>query len=295
MKKYLNLMLLVVLGFFVFSACEDVIDVELQEGETSLVVDGWIDNLAREQVITLTLSQAFFDNTTPTGIEDAVVSLQRSDNSQIQFIHQGSGRYVHDGSVETLGGIGEVLDLSIEYEGNLYTASSRINRVPMLDSIGVEFREDDIFSPDGLFAQFFARDPIGRGDTYWIKTFVNDTFLGLPQELNIAFDAGFDGGSGLDGIVFISPIRELINRLDEDNLQIPYEEGDRVLVEIHSISNEGFQFLETARDQITNGDNGLFAIPQANTRTNVESNGGLPVLGFFNVAGVSERSRVIGE
>jgi len=67
------------------------------------------------------------------------------------------------------------------------------------------------------------------------------------------------------------------------------------LVEIHSISNEGFQFLETARDQITNGDNGLFAIPQANTRTNVESNGGLPVLGFFNVAGVSERSRVIGE
>jgi len=65
-------MLLVVLGFFVFSACEDVIDVELQEGETSLVVDGWIDNLAREQVITLTLSQAFFDNTTPTGIEDAM-------------------------------------------------------------------------------------------------------------------------------------------------------------------------------------------------------------------------------
>ena len=105
----------------------------------------------------------------------------------------------------------------------------------------------------------------------------------------------FDGGSGVDGIIFIPPIRELTNRIDDDGLQIPYDEGDTVLVEIHSISNAGFQFLETARDQINNGNNGIFSLPQANTRTNVSSEGGLPVVGFFNVAGVSESSRVIGE
>ncbi len=295
MRKYLFIFLWSVWGLLTFSACEDVIDVELLEGETALVVDAWVDNLAREQVITLTLSQPFFDSALPTGIEDAVVTLERSDQSQIEFIHREGGQYVYDGSVETIGQIGEVLELSIDYQGTVYTGTSLINRVPLIDSIGVEFRENEIFSPDGLYAQFFSRDPVGRGDSYWIQTFLNGDLLNSPQELNIAFDAGFDGGSGVDGIIFIPPIRELTNRIDDDGLQIPYDEGDTVLVEIHSISNAGFQFLETARDQINNGNNGIFSLPQANTRTNVSSEGGLPVVGFFNVAGVSESSRVIGE
>lgn len=295
MTKQLNLLIAIIVSLLLFAACEDVIDVELLEGETALVVDAWVDNLAREQVISLTLSQPFFDNSLPTGIEDAVVTIQRSDDSQIVFTHRGDGQYIYDGTTTTIGEIGEVLDLSIVYQGVTYSATSRINRVPTIDSIGVEFRENEIFSPDGLYAQFFSREPVGLGDTYWIRTFANGDFLNSAQELNIAFDAGFDGGAGVDGIIFIPPIRELTNRLDGNGLPIPYIEGDTVLVEIHSISNEGFRFLETARDQISNGDNGLFSIPQANTRTNVTAEGGLTVLGFFNVAGVSESTRVIGE
>lgn len=293
MKRYVHIVLILIVGLVALSSCEDVIDVELQDGETAFVVDAWIDNLAREQVIILSLSQPFFDNSIPTGIEDATVTILRPDQTQLEFAHEGDGRYVYDGSIQTIGEVGEEVELSISYQGNNYSATSRINRVPIIDSIGVEFREGELFGGDGLYAQFFARDPAGTGDSYWIKTFVNGNFLSRPEELNIAFDAGFDGGSGVDGIIFIPPIRELTNRIDDDGLQVPYDEGDTVLVEIHSISNDGFGFLETARDQITNGDNGLFSLPQANTRTNISSGGGMDVLGFFNVAGVSELSRVI--
>ena len=55
-----------------------------------------------------------------------------------------------------------------------------------------------------FIVSFFARDPFGAGDTYWIKTYKNGSFLNKPQELNIAYDAAFDGGSASDGIVFHS-------------------------------------------------------------------------------------------
>ena len=73
----------------------------------------------------------------------------------------------------------------------------------------------------------------------------------------------------------------------------PYNEGDVVRVEIHSISNEAFNFLEVARDQINNGDNGIFSIPLANTRTNITSEEGKAVLGFFNIAAVSSASILV--
>ena len=76
---------------------------------------------------------------------------------------------------------------------------------------------------------------------------------------------------------------------------MPYEEGDTVLVELHSINNQAFNFLEIARDQINNGDNGIFSIPLANTRSNITASDDSLVLGFFNVAGVSTNSRIVGE
>ena len=69
-----------------------------------------------------------------------------------------------------------------------------------------------------------------------------------------------------------------------------YLKGDSIYVEIHSISNEAFFFLnqviiETTRE---GGFGALFATPLANVSTNiVPENQSEPVLGFFNIATVS--------
>lgn len=276
-------------------SCEDPIDVPLQDGGVQVVVDAWIDNQVKDQEIVLSLSQPYFDSTQPEIIRDAQVVVNRDDGASFDFSHIGDGRYVWSSNGESLGNEGDVFTLNVDYDNLNYTSTSIIHRVPVIDSVGVEFRVDEIFLDDGYYTQFYARDPMGKGDTYWIKTFHNGAYLDKSQELNIAYDAGFDAGSGVDGLIFIPPLRELTNRLDEDLLSVPYELGDTVSVELHSINNQAFNFLEIARDQINNGDNGIFSIPLANPRGNITASDGSLVLGFFNVAGVSKNSRVIGE
>ena len=72
--------------------------------------------------------------------------------------------------------------------------------------------------------------------------------------------------------------------------RIPWIQGDKLRVEIHSISNMAFSFLETTRDQLLNSQSGIFASPLANTRGNIinETNDDI-ILGVFNIAQVSSR------
>lgn len=275
--------------------CEDPIEVELEDGGTQLVVDAWINNLEEPQVITLSLSQQYFDNTFPPSVTDAEVKVVRQDGVEFEFLHDENGAYIWESNGTSMGTTDDVFTLEINYNNSIYSSTNVIHRTPTIDSIGIEFRENEILVDDGLYAQFFARDFAGLGDTYWIKTFKNGEYLEKSQELNIAYDAGFDAGTGIDGLIFIPPIRELANALNDDLLPVPYVAGDEIRVEIHSLSNEAFNFLEIARDQINNGDNGIFSIPLANTRTNVVNSDGLLVLGFFNIAGVSTNSKLITE
>ena len=292
-RSYLFFIIISLVLLITAFGCEDVIDVELEEGSSFVVVDAWINDLPEDQVIQLNLSQPYFDNTTPDGIENAEVKITRQDGMEFNFIHTTNGRYVWNYEGSPLGVPGNSFDLSISFNGQSYTSSTSIFRVPTVDSIGVELRENELFFDDGLYAQFFARDFSGLGDTYWIKTYRNGSYLSKSQELNIAYDAGFDAGTGVDGLIFIPPIRELVNPLNEDLIPTPYDTGDVIRVEIHSMSIEAFQFLEIARDQINNGDNGIFSIPLANTRTNIVAGGEQPVLGFFNIAGVSSLEKEI--
>jgi len=244
----------------------------------------------------LSQSQAFFDNSIPEAIADASVRVIRDDGEIFTFdFDDDLDLYRWSADNARLGEVGDGFILEISIGSEVYTANSTILRVPDIDSIGVEFRENEVFSEDGLYTEFFARDFVGRGDSYWIRTFKNGNLLDKAQELNIAFDAGFDGGSGIDGLIFIPPIRDLSNELDDDSLPLPWEIDEEIRVEIHSISNSAFNFLEIARDQISNGDNGLFSVPQANTRTNITGTDDLDILGFFNVAGVSVSTKIITE
>ena len=45
-----------------FSSCEDVVEIDIEEGQSQLVVDAWITDELKEQKISLMLSQPYFDN-----------------------------------------------------------------------------------------------------------------------------------------------------------------------------------------------------------------------------------------
>jgi len=295
--------LYLVVTLFLFGACTDVVDVNIDPAADQLVVDAWINNKSVPQTIRLTMSQPFFSNTFATGVAGADVRVTKENGDVFVFADHGNGSYIWT-PPETGAHIGEPgmqYDLHIQRDGDIYKAESQMHRVPSIDSIGIELRNGELGYADGHWASLFARERPGFGDTYWIKAYKNGVFLSKPAELNIAYDAAFDAGGGIDGVTFITPIRELINRFPDpgpdsvDDFETPpYVVGDEVHVEVHSITNEAFRFLQTARDQMNNGSNTIFAIPVANTKSNVfKESDNTPILGFFCVSAVSEATRVV--
>lgn len=301
MKNILNYFLLV-LGASMFFSCEDVIDVDVEEGISQLAVDAWITDQQGIQTIRLTLSQGYFDNNPAQPALGAVVTVVDNTGQTFSFLDEdNNGYYLWNPSPadSTLGQIGNQYTLTIQYQGETFEAFSEIKRVPVIDSISYELKEEELGNPEGHYAELFARDFQGVGDTYWIRTYKNGELLRRAGDINIAYDAGFSKGGNIDGLTFITPIREGINPFyekenDNNVFDPPYLDGDSIRVQIYSITEDAFTFLEEVQTQLNNS--GLFAEPTNNVSTNVRNlnpNSTVKAVGFFGASAVSEKSGVI--
>ena len=295
-NKYSLFLVFVSISVFLVS-CEDKIDVTLDDADAIIVIDAFLTDTPGEvQEIVITRSQPYFDNGAPVPVEDAevIISLPASDAAlpfQFEYI---DGKYILDPGPNTSISLAtyKVFDLKVTIGDIIYTSTTELGRSPEIDEIRQEVKEGELGYVDGgTYCEVIARDFEGKGDTYWIKTFKNGTFLNKPEEINLAFDGGFDQGAQSDGLIFIPPIRELVNPVPdstevEDDIS-PWTTGDVCRVEIHSLSNSTFAFMELVRDQLLNGRNGIFAEPLANSPSNIIASDGSNVLGAFNVAQVT--------
>ncbi len=283
-------------------SCEDVVVLDLPDAPPVLVVDAFINDKPGDQKIILTKTQPYFSNTLPAGVTGASVEVE-DDLGNVFLFSEGAadGEYVWSPQPgETIGTVGRTYRLTVVTDGTTYEAVSEMKRVPVVDSVFYKFREDGTpFQESGYYAEFRSLDFVGPGDFYWIKAYKNDTLLIRPFELNIAADAGFTPGGNIDGVVFIQPIQDAVNPLNDDLDQIiPYEIGDSLYVEIHSITADTWEFLNQVRIQ-TQRDGGfdeIFAEPLENVPTNItivnspEPNPE-PVVGYFSVSSVEGNGR----
>ncbi|WP_254561592.1 DUF4249 domain-containing protein [Dyadobacter diqingensis] len=289
----LSVVLLAIIGL---SGCEDVIDLKTETGPSQLVVDGWITNQPGTQTITLTWSSPYFDTNPIKPVLGAKVTVTDNLGKVYTFTDsEGTGKYTWGKlATDTLGRIGGKYTLKVEHEQEVYTAKNEIKRVPKVDSIAYT-NETLPIKPDkdkgqktGFIVEFYARDFVGTGDTYWIKEVINGkTNVDKAEKISIAYDAAFGAGAPSDGLIFIQPLRRSITY---DSL---YQAGNRVGVELHSITNEAFYFLQQVVEQSTNG--GIFATPIANIKSNVTNAdpNGRKALGYFGASAVSKMETVI--
>jgi hypothetical protein len=101
--------------------------------------------------------------------------------------------------------------------------------------------------------------------------------------MNLAFDMAGSPNSQ-DGGLFIWPIR--YGALND--FRSPYSVGDKVRVEIHSITPETYYWLQLIRNENQNG--GLFATPPSSIGTNIfnfNPSKRTNVAGFFCMSAVS--------
>ena len=191
--------------------------------------------------------------------------------------------------------------LNISYNGEKITGSSTLNRTSIIDSINFVKGE---FPENSYYAEFWSNEKEGVGDAYWIKSYKNGVKQVRSQDIITCIDAGASSeGAIIDGIPFIPPIRRAVTRFERDEIsdefKSPFEYGDSLYVEIHSIPFEAFDFLNKVSIQIDRqgGFGELFAVSLANSPTNltVEKNSNFPVVGFFCISAVNGMGNILDD
>ncbi|MFN3840933.1 MAG: DUF4249 domain-containing protein [Cyclobacteriaceae bacterium] len=303
MKKLRNTFstISILAGMWTIVACDVEIFPTLPDAEPVLVVDAWITNKEEPQVVRLMRTQPYFENTLPPGVTGATVQIEGNDGSTYTFTESPDedGVYIWTPPPgDPFGQTGVTYTLRVTTGAEVFEATARMGRVPPVDSITFRIEKGNDLVDDLYLAEFWAVDPLEPGDTYWIKAFKNGTLLNKPSEISLAYDAGFSRGGNFSGITFIAPIRRSINPFDVDadnRLLSPYVIGDSVHVEIHSLTEASFDFLNQVIIQTDRpgGFSELFSTPLANVSSNLvnSSPGNRKVVGFFNVAAVSGLGR----
>ncbi|MBS3915891.1 MAG: DUF4249 domain-containing protein [Bacteroidetes bacterium] len=290
--KYLFRITYLFFAIVLFSACEDVIKVNVDPGPERLIVDAFVNNLPEKQVIRLTKSIPYFAKSgSEPGVEGATVAIVDTTNGGLKifnFSDSGNGNYIFKPNAIT----GDTFTVDHNYVlivvegGDTLISLSRMQPTAPIDSLHITAEDGNTVGfKKGNYVELKANDLKGYGNTYWIKTFVNDTFRNRVFDINLAYDMT-QTPNNQDGGEFIWPIRYgAIN--DFGN---PGKTGTKVRVEIHSITLETYYYLNLIISENQNG--GLFATPPTNIGSNIfnfNQQKKRAVGGFFNVAAVSRK------
>ena len=263
MKKYIFQFAILTVIFL--SSCEDPIDLEVDPQEKQLSVDAFLTNLPDTQKIVLKLSKGFFESATQAPVTGANVKVIGSDGKTYLFDDSDNdGVYIWNDSILAHEDIS--YQLSIEYDGEVYTANQTAFPVPIIDSLvtgPVVSTFGPPAEPGALQVELFAKDIPNQQNFYWFRYYRNDTLNTDAGGINVAQNGGDSPNS--DGVLFIPPIRYV----SFNDFGRPYQAGEKVKIQIWSINQDTYLFFKQVASQINNG--GLFAVPPSNVRTNIIS------------------------
>ena len=264
------------LSLLIFSSCQDVIDLDVPDGDIQLVVDGWLTDQAGEKQVLLSTTANYFNNTETPRVTGALVILKNEKGVVDTLAEKEAGVYI----TEHVGVVGETYHIYIrttageEYESNPET----IRFVPAITAIYSTFKEKSIFEDEGYYVSIDTEEPLGVGDHYRWKQYVNDAYLNEPFDLLYASDEFVDG----------NPILGFEVNTD------PLEMGDHYRIQQLSISEAAYEFFFQLQNQ-TAFIGSLFDSPPAALKGNIVNLdvSGKKALGYFGVSAVSEREIVI--
>ena len=190
MKKttlYISFLLLITL----FSSCEKVVDIDLNNAEPKLVIDAiikWQKGTSGEnQTIKLSLTNDFYTNDILPA-SGAVVKVNNSGGTEFDFLETvpNSGEYICTNFVPV---IDETYTLAIQYDSQFYRASSKLFATPEIINITQETVQG-ITGEDEIEIKYFYQDN-GAEDNYYLLGVKNPNKQ-IP-EFGVVSDEFFQG------------------------------------------------------------------------------------------------------
>lgn len=254
--------LLILVGI---TSCEEVIELDLATTEPKVVIEGIITDQPGPYTVTIKKTADFYDrNNFPAGTGATIIITDDVGNVDV-LTEIEKGVY----QTNSLQGIlGRTYNLTVDFEGKTYTASSTIPAKNVeIDSLASKFEEESLLYEEGYYVTPYFTDIAGERNYFRLNLFVN----GAPYLRDVDGEMVEDNNFNL-----------LDDKFFEGN-QLDYEfysalsAGDSIYVELHHLDEATYDYYTTLVEVINGG-----GMAPSNPITNL-SNGALGYFGAFSI------------
>jgi hypothetical protein len=219
--KYL---IILIASIFILSSCEKVIDLDLNDSNSQLVVDGFITDSLGVNHIRLSKTGSFYENNDFEIVQDAQVKIISSDGSTYNLSHVEDGYYSNP-LLKAISGL--TYQLEITYDEKIIRSTSYTPSPVYIDSLTYEKMD---FGPPSDKAIYLLtcwfHDPAGEDNYYRIRL---NTSSGTEDNFLVTDDKFFDGIQASTGIAIV-------------------EVGDTVNLDIFCIDKANYDYFNTISD-----------------------------------------------
>jgi hypothetical protein len=270
MIKKINNFQIVTLLFLtlLFVSCEKVIDIDLKDSKSTIVIEGEINEGDSLHTIRITKSSLFGGTNTFPNVKGAVVSIS-DDQGNYEVLSEVSEGIYSSTQFKVKGIEGRTYSLNVESEGKVYTSTSTIPKRVNLDYI---FLIDNNFEGNGAKTPVPIRqDPAGIQNNYLFKLYIKRAKddLGWVKDSSIMIlDDNFS-----DGIVTQQPLFGTIRAfMPKDSVRITMTCIDRNVYKYFfsfRLNGQGVASPANPISNISGGALGFFSAQTKQTLTTI--------------------------
>ncbi|HPF97179.1 MAG TPA: DUF4249 domain-containing protein [Mangrovimonas sp.] len=226
----------------VLFSCEEVIDVELQDGPVRLVIEASLDwekgTVGNDQIIKLRTSTPYFDTQTDTSVTGASVEVINLDTNEVfVFQDQNNGNYITDAFVPILN---NTYQLTVIYNGEVYQGTETLLLAPDINTINQSI--EDGFDDENLEVNVYFDDPEDEENYYLLKYYEEGDLLPSLEDVSDEFVNG-------------NEIHDFYEKEDdEDSGEEAFVPGDVVEITLYAISERYYNYIKILNEQTDSGD-----------------------------------------
>ena len=233
-------------SILLFTSCEKVINVNLKEGDTKIVIDGSLTDQAGGCVVKLSQTKNFNDDNTFIGLSGAQVTITQN-NQLLSTLKEVSPGIYTDSMLK--GTYGQSYTLTVAINGQTFTGISTMPYLVPFDSLYTQVKS--FFGNDNIYATVAFQDPADTQNNYRCVQYINNKRT--PGDF--IMDDEYSDGKEFESTLYF-------DQNDVDSIK----KGDVVKVELQGISHATYQYWYSF-DQSASGGQGSAA--PSNPVTNI--------------------------
>lgn len=155
----------------VFISCEEVIELDLTNVPTQIVIEGFVTDQEGPYQIKISQTVDFYDSNLFPTESNALVRIYDDSGNEDLLAEVSPGIYE---TTILQGERGVTYTLEVQLDGTTYTAISKMPEQPItLDSISANFEEESLFYDEGYYATAYFNDPLVIDNYYRMQVMVN--------------------------------------------------------------------------------------------------------------------------